>query len=167
LRKIAILFFLLFASISFALCQNVSSPVVAANGREYPNESAALADNTAALFCGTLAEYQAFLRSELIAPSNTSQLNTSNVSYLQRFVSYSFTKMFGGDPEIGNALMALIFGGGFFAFILLQNTRFEGKIVVLIPVMVMTVMFFGWARLLLAIGVGIIIYLGLGKIINK
>lgn len=153
---------------SLFACASNSTPVCGADGITYANESNA--SGVPIISCLTCAEYNAYQASWSSGlwgnSSNTSQLNITNRSYLERFVSVSVGKVV-GDDSLGQSLMAVLFMGFFFTFVSFQNVRIEGKAVVIIPALVLAATFVGWIATLIALGVGIIFYMALSKIFNK
>jgi hypothetical protein len=149
-------------------CVNQSVPVCGSNYQNYANEPNATAAGTLTIFCGTCANYQLFASSwnTWNASNASSQYNTSNRSYLERFVSSSFGALIGND-EYGQPFMAIIVGGFFFVFVSFQNTRVEGKAAVLIPAALLAAVFVGWLLTLIALAVGVLFYMALSKIMNK
>lgn len=160
---------LLIASlVSANYCSNQSAPVCGINFQDYVNESTAIAAGTLVLDCQTCAAHQAYVTNfnTWNASNVSSQYNVTNRSYLERFVSTSFGKMMGND-EFGQAFLAILCIGFFFTFVSFQNTRVEGKAAVLIPALLLTAVFVGWLLTLIALGLGVLLYLALSKITNK
>lgn len=67
-----------------------------------------------------------------------------------------------GDPSI----LGILFIGFFSAFVMLQDTRLDGKLVVLVPVLILATVFIPWLSVLIALGLGAIVYIALMKLIN-
>lgn len=168
-KIIPMLALLLFISlVSASTCSNQSTPVCGTNFQDYANESTALGAGTLVLDCVTCAAHQAFVANfnTWNASNASSQYNVTNRSYLERFVSTSFGRMIGND-EFGQAFLAILCIGFFFVFVSFQNTRVEGKAAVIIPALLLTAVFVGWLLTLIALGLGVLLYLALSKIINK
>ena len=160
-KKLMPIFMFLISSLSYA-------SVCGGNFQTYNNSSAAIAAGQLIIFNDTCAAYQSYENSWYVYNNNysTSQYNTSNRSYMERFVSSSFSRLVGND-EMGQYFLAILVGAGFFAFVSFQNTRIEGKAVVLIPAAALMGFFVGWLLLIAALIVGVIIYLGLIRLFSK
>jgi uncharacterized membrane protein len=164
--------FLLFTPAFASICYDQTTPVCASDGNQYVNESnmTATGPTLLVLKCGTCAAYQADQDAwALWNNSSTTQYNISNItnrSYLERYVSTSVGKMIGND-EFGQAFVAIIVFSFFFVFVSFQNTRIEGKAAVLLPAILLTAVFIGWIVIIVAIIVGIVLYVSLSKILNK
>jgi hypothetical protein len=159
---------LMIGSLFASACTDNSTPVCGVDGITYANESNA--SGVPIISCLTCAQYNAYQASWGSGlwgnTSNTSQYNLTNRSYLERFVSVSVGKVV-GDDSLGQPLMAILLMGFFFTFVSFQNIRIEGKAVVVIPASVLAATFVGWLATLIALGVGILIYMALSKIFNK
>lgn len=68
-----------------------------------------------------------------------------------------------GDPTI----TGLVFIGFFFAFVMLQGTRFEGKIVVLLPVFFLSLIFLPILLVFAIIAAAFIAYIAVMRAVNK
>ena len=161
---------LLFGSVFATVCSSPSTTVCGANNQNYANESAAVANGTLVVYCGdcaAYASYQAQYYTWNASNSNISQYNVTNRSYMERFLSSSMGRMVGNDPETGKQILAILVGGFFFVFVSFQNTRIEAKAAVLIPAFVLASVFMGWLFSILILVVGVILYLGLSKLLNK
>jgi hypothetical protein len=90
----------------------------------------------------------------------------ANRSYIERFVQCSMGRVV-GNSEVGGLLLGLIVGGLLLAFILFQNTRIEGKIVIIIPMIVLVSIWAGWIIYLAGIVLGLIVFWALSRIINR
>jgi len=82
--------------------------------------------------------------------------------YLESWIAEQFGDLTGA-PEIAG----IIFLGFFTSFVMLQGTRLDGKLVVLTPVMILATIFIGFLPILLGLGLGVIIYLALTKLVNR
>ena len=165
----ALLALLLMSSLTFAsVCPVPTNPVCGSNFQDYSNEANATAANTLVIYCGTCANYKYFASqfNTFNASNASSQYNVTNRSYLERFLSSSFGVMIGND-EYGQAFLAILCIGFFFTFVSFQNTRIEGKAAVLIPALLLTAVFVGWLLTLIALGLGVLFYIALSKIMNK
>lgn len=68
-----------------------------------------------------------------------------------------------GDPLV----MGLMFLGFFMAFIMLQNTRLDHKIMVLVPASILAMVWIPWFSIVLALVGGGMMYLVVMKFTNK
>lgn len=68
-----------------------------------------------------------------------------------------------GDP----AIAGLMFLGFFLAFVTLQGTRFEGKIVVMLPVLFLSLQFFSFMLVFLVLGAAGITAIAVLRIWNR
>lgn len=68
-----------------------------------------------------------------------------------------------GDP----AIAGLMFIGFFLAFVMLQGTRLEGKIAVILPVLFLSLQFFSFMLVFAVLGAAGIAYLALTRIVNR
>lgn len=161
---------LLIGSIFANVCSSPSTTVCGANNQNYANESDAAANGTLVVYCGDCASYhsyQAQFYTWNASNSNVSQYNVTNRSYMERFLSSSMGRLVGNDPETGQQLLAILVGGFFFVFVSFQNTRIEAKAAVLIPAFILAAVFMGWILSILALVVGVILYIGLSRLLNK
>lgn len=97
--------------------------------------------------------------------SGTSQYGT-NRSYIERYITCNFGRLI-GNAEMGGialAIMVLLF---FTAFVMMQNTRLDGKLAVLIPVFIMVAVWMGWIMWIGLIILGVIIALGIIRLISR
>jgi len=78
------------------------------------------------------------------------------------FLASQFGTMI-GDP----LLMMILFIGFFIIFVMLQNTRLDGKIVILIPVLMLSMIFVSWMIVVVAFIVGIVIYMAITKFMAR
>lgn len=90
----------------------------------------------------------------------------TNKTYIETFISKPITHIVGND-ELGEAFSAILLVGFFLAFVSFQNIRVEGKVVVLIPALILATVYIGWLFTLIALGVGVLFYLALGRLFNK
>lgn len=159
---VAMLALLLVLGSPFAItCPSNSTPVCGLNGVTYNNSSLCLANGTYISYCGTCVN--SYAASYNACASNVSIYGTTNRSYFERYLSCSFATLVGGSFQYGQGLLAVLFCGFFVTFVMFQNTRIEGKMVVLIPVAFMMAIWVGWIMMLLGGFVGIILYLALRR----
>lgn len=159
---------LLIGSVSALTCPTPSLPVCGLNGVDYANQSNATASGVLVVYCGTCHDYaisQSYFNTYSNL-SNSSLLNVTSRSYMERFISSSFATLI-GNSKFGDPLLAILIGGFFFVFVSFQNTRIEAKAVILIPAFALAAVFVGWLISILALVVGIIIYIGLARLFNK
>ena len=64
------------------------------------------------------------------------------------------------------AFAGIMFLGFFLAYMVLQNTRVETKAVILIPVFILSAVFFNWMLVMVAIVASFIMFLALNKGLN-
>ena len=89
-----------------------------------------------------------------------------NKSYLERYIVCNFARVV-GNAEWGGAMLALIVLMVFLAFVMMQNTRLDGKLAVMIPVVILVSVWMGWVMWIAMFVVGAIIALGLIRLIYK
>jgi predicted branched-subunit amino acid permease len=68
-----------------------------------------------------------------------------------------------GDPIV----IGILFVGFFGAFLLLQNTRLDGKVAILFPIAIMAGIFYGFFPMLGALAAGYLLWLAIQKIQNR
>lgn len=79
--------------------------------------------------------------------------------YIEEFIGQGFSSVI-GDPN----LMGIIFLGFFAGFVMLQGTRLDGKVAILVPASLLALIFIPWLAVLLALAVGVLIYLAMRKL---
>jgi len=84
------------------------------------------------------------------------------VGFFESTIADGFSQVT-GDP----AIAGLMFIGFFLAFITLQGTRLEGKLVVMLPVLFLSLTFFSFMLVFAVLGAAGIAYLALTRIINR
>jgi hypothetical protein len=90
----------------------------------------------------------------------------ANRSYIERYIQCSMGSIF-GNSEVGGLLLGLIVGGMMLTFVMFQNTRIEGKIVVIIPIIVLVAVWAGWIIYLAGIVLGLIVFWAISRVINR
>jgi len=84
------------------------------------------------------------------------------VTFIEELIGSGVGVITGNDTLLG-----IIFLGFFTAFVLLQNTRLDGKLVVLVPISILSLVFIPMLAFLLALGFGFILYLAVSKFANR
>jgi len=79
--------------------------------------------------------------------------------YIEEFIGQGFSSVL-GDPS----LIGAIFLAFFAVFVMLQGTRLDGKVAVLVPASILAIIFIPWLAVLLALVVGVLIYLAMRKL---
>ena len=64
-------------------------------------------------------------------------------------------------------LLFLFFVGFFLAYTVLQNTRIEAKLVILIPVFILSATFFPWMLVMVAMVASFLLFLALNKVSSR
>ena len=90
----------------------------------------------------------------------------ANRSYIERYVQCSMGRIV-GNSEVGGLFLGLMIGGLLIAFVLLQNTRIEGKMAVIIPIIVLVSIWAGWIVYLLGIILGLMLFWAISRVINR
>jgi len=83
------------------------------------------------------------------------------VGFIEQTIADGFTQVV-GDPFISG----LMFIGFFAAFVMLQGTRLEGKIVVLVPVLFLSLVFAPIMLVIVVLGLAFVIYMVLRRVGN-
>lgn len=78
-------------------------------------------------------------------------------------IFYEGAMQIAGDPVFIGFLVIIFFG----AIVLVQNTRLDGKLVVLIPAMLLAIAFIPAIFLLFALVLAVILYLAFTKLTNR
>ena len=157
-------------------CKDQTVAVCGANGITYPNETASTASGTIAIHCGACSGLSTAYYN--CAANYTQYGNFSNQSgsLIERYLTCGFRAAIGGGKIAGvdaastaEVFMAILIVGFFLAFVMMQNTRFDAKVAIMIPVIIMAAIWAttGWLMTLLVFGIGILLYLAFGKMINK
>jgi hypothetical protein len=176
LRKLLLLLLCLPILSATQYCSNPAIPVCGANGITYVNETAANSNGTIAIHCGACSGLGTAYYSCSANYTQYGNFSNQSGSTLERYLSCGFRSALGGGNVAGvstssmaDVLMAIIIIGFFLAFVMMQNTRFDAKVAVMIPVIIMAAIWAttGWLMTLLIFALGILIYLALGKIMNK
>lgn len=82
--------------------------------------------------------------------------------FLEQTMGDGFTQVT-GDP----LLAGLMFVGFFLAFTMLQGTRLEGKIVVILPVLFLSLIFMPFMLVFAVIGAAFLAYLAVARAVNR
>jgi hypothetical protein len=82
--------------------------------------------------------------------------------FIEQSIADGFTQVT-GDP----LLAGLMFVGFFLAFVMLQGTRLEGKIVVILPVLFLSLTFIPILLVFAVIGAAGISYLAITRAVNR
>ena len=64
-------------------------------------------------------------------------------------------------------LLFMFFVGFFLAYTVLQNTRIEAKLVIMIPILVLSSVFFNWMLVMVAMGASLLLFLAISRFQNK
>jgi hypothetical protein len=164
------------ASNMTAYCTNTDTPVCGANGITYANETLANLAGTIALHCGSCTGMGTAYYSCAANYTQYGSYENQSGSTLERYITCGFRSVFGGGTiagfsgaSVAELFMALIMVAFFLAFVMMQNTRIDAKMAVMIPVVIMAAIWAttGWMLTLLIFAIGVIIYLAIGKMINK
>lgn len=84
---------------------------------------------------------------------------TTSLNPLEEILAEGFLSVV-GDP----LFLGLILLGFFGALVFVQGTRLDGKLVVIVPVLLMSLLFLPpWLAIAFAIGMGVVVYLALTK----
>ena len=69
---------------------------------------------------------------------------------------------------VGDAtLLFLLFIGFFVAYTVLQNTRIDAKLVVLVPIFILSATFFNWILVMVAMIASFLLFLALNKVCSR
>ena len=88
--------------------------------------------------------------------------NSSGLNFFGDSIA-SCTNYYVGDATI----LFLMFIGFFLAYTLLQNTRIDAKLVILIPIFILSATFFNWILVMVAMVASFLLFLALNKIQNR
>ncbi len=83
-------------------------------------------------------------------------------TYFEEVIGNGFSDVV-GDPTIAG----IIFLGFFISFVMLQDTRLDAKLMVLVPAMILSMVYIPWLGILCALGFGSIVYLALTRFLNR
>lgn len=81
---------------------------------------------------------------------------------IEQFISDGFSNVLGDT-----AIMGIVFIAFFTIFVMLQGTRLDGKLTILVPVLILSAIFIPWMAVLLALGLGVVIYLAAIKMFER
>lgn len=84
------------------------------------------------------------------------------MSTFEQFLADGFQNSFGDTAIMG--IMVLAFFG---IFVMLQNTRFDVKLAIMVPAFILASAFIPWFAILLALVLGTIVYLAVMKLISR
>ena len=98
--------------------------------------------------------------------AGTSQYGVGNRSYIERYITCNFGRLV-GNAEMGPIVLAIMVLTFFTVFVMMQNTRLDGKLAVLIPVVILVAVWMGWIMWIVLFIVGGILFLGLIRFITK
>jgi hypothetical protein len=166
--KLWIFLALLVGSTFASVCPSQSTPVCGSDYKDYLNESNMSSGVLVAYCYGTCYQYHIFKSSNYVynSTNGTWQFNSSDRSYMERFVSSGVGRLVGNQAQ-GKDITALLVGIGFFTFMSFQNMRIESKIVIIIPALALSAYFVGWIISFLALLMGLILFFGLSRIFNR
>jgi hypothetical protein len=86
------------------------------------------------------------------------------------FAGSDLENWFGDNTQyiVGEPFVAgIIFIGFFVGFLFIQNVGLDAKVAILIPALLLSMIFIPWLAVLLALGVGVVVYLALTKFTNR
>ena len=87
----------------------------------------------------------------------------TNQSYIERYITCNFGRLL-GNSEFGGMMLAIVVGLFFLVFVMLQNTRLDGKIAILIPAVLLISVWMGWIMYVMGFVLGIIIFFAISRI---
>jgi hypothetical protein len=77
---------------------------------------------------------------------------------IETIIGNGFSSVFGSNDIIG-----LIFLAFFGAFVMLQDTRFDVKVLIMIPALLLAMVFISWLSIAVVIALGFLVYLAARK----
>jgi cellulose synthase/poly-beta-1,6-N-acetylglucosamine synthase-like glycosyltransferase len=134
-----------------------AAPVCTTLGANYGNQTLAESAGKVVAYCGVCATGQ----SPCTNNGTTSQYGNDS-SFLERYMSCSMNQLI-GNSSVGNSLLGLLIGMVMSIFIMMQNTRFDGKILGFLVTGVLVSLFVGWIIWIMSLVIGVILYFGLWK----
>lgn len=84
------------------------------------------------------------------------------MSTVEQFMADGFQSSF-GDTAVMGILVLAFFG----VFVMLQNTRFDAKLAIMVPATILAAAFIPWFGIVLALVLGVVLYLGIIKLISR
>lgn len=147
---------LMLVSSAFALSCG-STQVCTTIGTTYANQTLAEAAGHVVAYCGAC--------STSISPCTNNGTTTQyggNSSFIERYMACSMNQLV-GNSSIGTSIIGLLVGIIMSIFIMMQNTRFDGKILGFMVTGVIVSIFVGWIVWVMSLIIGIILYFGLWK----
>jgi len=77
---------------------------------------------------------------------------------IETIIGNGFSSVFGSNDIIGLILLAF-----FGAFVMLQDTRFDVKVLIMIPALLLAMAFISWLSIAVVIALGFLVYLAARK----
>lgn len=154
-KTLSIMLLLLMAPV-FALTCAPATPVCTTTGTTYANQTTAEAAGKVVAYCSACSTSQ----SPCTNNGTISQYG-GNSSFIERYTMCSANQLI-GNSSAGPNLMGLLIGIIMTMFVMMQNTRFDGKILgLLVTGVVVSVFAGGWVIWIVSLAIGVILYFGL------